>query len=113
MLLIIGGGAALGFGTGYTMVNLFEKSSDLTLRELAKLEAVLKVLLRHLDDSKVLIANAISFQRNQLEGLKSRFDNLKLGNEPIGGDNLKQIEQSITFFERAIERLKDYHDTHY
>ena len=112
-LLIIGGGAALGIGTGYTMVNLFEKSPDLTLRELAKLEAVLKVLLRHLDNSKVLIANAISFQRYQLEGLISRFDNLRLGNEPISGDNLKQIQQSITLFERAIERLKDYHDTHY
>jgi len=112
-LVIIGGGAVLGAGVGAGLGSLFEKSHELALSQLAKMEAVLKVLLRSLPNSKELLYEAISLERAQLKELENRVKHLESGKQTVTGDDATEAKRSIAYFKRAIERLEELRRQNY
>ena len=103
----------MGAGIGAGLGSLFEKSHELALSHLAKMEVVLKVLLHPLANSKQLLSEVISLESTQLMDLKNRIDGLGSGKQAAAGNALAEAKISATYFERAIGRLEDFRRQNY
>ena len=97
--VLIGGGAVLGASAGSGLAALLSKDKTLTLRELAKLEAITKVYLAKLLNSNEAI-------RAVVDKVKATRQSLKEGADSLSWRESREAKKAAKYCDRFVERIE-------
>jgi hypothetical protein len=102
--VLIGGGAILGASAGSGLASLLSKDKTLTLRELAKLEAITKEYLSDLPESEGVILAVV----DQVQTTQRSLENEA---ESLGWREAREAKKAAEYCGRFIDRIQQLEHT--
>lgn len=101
--VIIGGGTILGAGTSSGLIAMFSEARSLLLMELAKMEAIAKVFIQPMKNSKKVLNEIIKHEKKTFKKLTKARERYN-----TKGDKKKveELDEGIRMSDKAIERLE-------